>query len=107
MQRLIEGSGEFQIKTLVIKKKSLLHSINFAATLFNSFDCPQEVWSEAKETNSNHRKFMLLNFDLAQISEDYVSGFVTHVGKALKMETGRKQRKTTSLCNIGKIGGKK
>lgn len=49
---------------------------------------------------------MLLNFDLAQISEDYVSGFVTHVGKALKMETGRKQRKT-SLWNIGKIGGKK
>lgn len=94
MQRLIEDSGEFQIKTLVIKKKkkSLLHSINFAAILFNSFDCPQEVWSEAKETNSNHRKFMFLNFDLALIAEDYVSEFVTHVGKTLKMEKERTNR---------------
>jgi len=33
---------------------------------------------------------MLLNFDLAWITEDYVS--VTHVGKALKMETERGQR---------------
>lgn len=30
---------------------------------------------------------MLFNFDLVQIAEDYVSEFVTHVGKALKMET--------------------
>lgn len=50
---------------------------------------------------------MLLNFDLAQISEDYVSGFVTHVGKALKMETERGQRKTTSSWNTGKAERKK
>lgn len=32
---------------------------------------------------------MLLNFDLAQIEEDYVFELVTYVGKALKMETER------------------
>lgn len=45
---------------------------------------------------------MLLNFDLAQIAEDYVS--VTHTGKALKMESERGQRQTTLFLNRGKIG---
>lgn len=50
---------------------------------------------------------MLLNFDLAQIAEDYVSEFVTHVGKALKVETERGQKETTLFWNIGKTGRKK
>lgn len=36
---------------------------------------------------------MLLNSDLAQIPKDCVPGFVTHEGKALKVETERGQRK--------------
>lgn len=48
---------------------------------------------------------MLLNFDLAQIAEDYVS--VTHAGKALKMESERGQRQMTLFWNRGKIGRKK
>lgn len=50
---------------------------------------------------------MLLNFDLAQIAEDYVSEFVTHVGKALKVETERGQKETTLFWNIGNTGRKK
>lgn len=50
---------------------------------------------------------MLLNFDLAQIAEDYMPGLVTHVGKVLKMETEKGQRKTTLFWDTAKNMEKK
>lgn len=50
---------------------------------------------------------MLLNFDLAQIAEDYMLGLVTHVGKALKMETEKGQIKKTLFWDTAKIWRKK
>lgn len=50
---------------------------------------------------------MLLNFDLAQITEDYMLGLVTHVGKALKMETEKGQIKKTLFWDTAKIWRKK
>lgn len=46
---------------------------------------------------------MLLYVDLAQMAEVYMSEFVTHVSKALKMET---ERGWMFFWNIGKTGKK-
>lgn len=45
---------------------------------------------------------MLLNFDLAQIAEDYVSEFCDLSGQALKMKTRREHRQTNIFRNTGK-----
>lgn len=99
---MIEGSGEFQNKDFDdLENKILFHSINFASIHFNNFDCPQEVSPEAMETNSNHRKIMLLNFDLAQIAEDYVPECCDP--SRTVSENGKLERTQTKLFRNRKI----